>query len=56
MIEYAGILSIHFPFCRVGVYNIKRLIKFGEITFYPGGATQIIKPESRELNCANGLI
>jgi hypothetical protein len=49
MIEYAERLSKPFPFCRVDFYNIKGTIKFGEITFYPGGATQIIEPEIWEL-------
>jgi len=44
MIEYAEILSKPFPHCRVDLYNIKNKILFGEITFYPGGATQKITP------------
>ncbi|WP_339251821.1 ATP-grasp fold amidoligase family protein [Sporosarcina sp. FSL W8-0480] len=45
MIEYAEILSKPFPHCRVDLYNIQGEIYFGEITFYPGGATQRITPE-----------
>lgn len=48
MIEYAEILSEPFPFCRVDFYNIDGDIYFGEITFYPGGATQIVEPEEWE--------
>ena len=49
MIEYAEQLSKPFPFCRVDLYNINGDICFGEITFYPGGATQIVEPEEWEL-------
>ncbi|MSU02126.1 ATP-grasp fold amidoligase family protein [Tissierella pigra] len=49
MVEYAEILSKPFPFCRVDLYNINEEIYFGEITFYPGGATQIVEPEEWEL-------
>ncbi|HHX68643.1 MAG TPA: carboxylate--amine ligase [Gallicola sp.] len=48
MIEYAEVLSEPFPFCRVDLYNINGNIYFGEITFYPGGATQIVEPEEWE--------
>ena len=40
MIEYAEKISNPFIFCRVDLYNLNGQIKFGEITFYPGGATQ----------------
>lgn len=40
MIEYAEKISSPFPFCRVDLYNNNGEIKFGEITFFPGGATQ----------------
>ena len=48
MIEYAEILSEPFPFCRVDLYNINGDVYFGEITFYPGGAKQIVEPEEWE--------
>ena len=48
MIEYAEILSEPFPFCRVDLYNINGDVYFGEITFYPGGAMQIVEPEEWE--------
>lgn len=44
MIEYAEVLAKPFVHCRVDLYNIKGKIYFGEITFYPGGATQKITP------------
>src|SRR5690606_21218119 len=40
MIEYAERIASPFPFCRVDLYNIESGIRFGEVTFYPGGATQ----------------
>ncbi|MBG9981855.1 carboxylate--amine ligase [Aerococcaceae bacterium DSM 111020] len=49
MLEIAEKLSEPFVFCRVDLYNFDGQIYFGEITFYPGGATQIINPESLEL-------
>ncbi|XJS11010.1 ATP-grasp fold amidoligase family protein [Aerococcaceae bacterium WGS1372] len=48
MIEISESLSDAFEFCRVDLYNIKGKIYFGEITFYTGGATQIIEPEKWE--------
>lgn len=48
MIEYAEKLSKPFVFCRVDLYNINGNIYFGEITFYPGGAMQIVEPEEWE--------
>ena len=48
MLEYAEILSEPFPFSRVDFYNIDGDIYFGEITFYPGGCTQIVEPEEWE--------
>lgn len=48
MIEYAERLSQPFPFCRVDLYNINGHVYFGEMTFYPGGATQIVEPPEWE--------
>ncbi|MCK9443843.1 MAG: glycosyl transferase [Tissierellaceae bacterium] len=48
MIKYAEKLSEPFHFCRVDLYNINGNIYFGEITFYPGGAMQIVEPEEWE--------
>jgi hypothetical protein len=49
MKEYAEILSKPFEFCRVDLYNINGKIYFGEITFYPGGGTQLFEPSDWEL-------
>jgi len=49
MIEYAEILSKPFAHCRVDLYNIEGKILFGEITFYPGGATQKISPHEWDI-------
>lgn len=48
MIKYAEILSKPFAHCRVDLYNIDGKIYFGEITFYNGGASQIVEPEEWE--------
>ena len=48
MIKYAETLSKPFPFCRVDFYNESNKIIFGEITFYPGGGTQILEPSEWE--------
>lgn len=45
MLKIAERLSEPFVFCRVDLYNVDGEIYFGEITFYPGGATQIVEPE-----------
>ena len=49
MIKCAEKLASPFPFCRVDLYNIDGKIYFGEITFYPGGANQIVEPEEWEV-------
>lgn len=49
MVAIAETLGEPFPFCRVDLYNPKPgLILFGEITFYPGGGTQLAEPASFE--------
>lgn len=45
MCAYAEVLSKPFPYCRVDLYNINGKIYFSELTFYPGGASNRIKPE-----------
>ena len=55
MVEYAEILSKPFPFCRVDLYNIDGRIYFGEITFYPGGATQMIEPSEWEVKMGSWI-
>lgn len=48
MVDIAETLAQRFPFCRVDLYNIDGRIYFGEITFYPGGGTQIVHPPEWE--------
>lgn len=48
MKEYAAILSKPFPFCRVDFYSVDGKVYFGEITFYPTGGCQDLKPEKWE--------
>lgn len=55
MIQYAEKISSPFIFCRVDLYNIDGDIKFGEITFYPGGATQQFSSRKRDLEVASWL-
>lgn len=43
MINLAEKISKNIPFCRVDFYSLPE-IKFGEITFYPEGATGIFHP------------
>jgi hypothetical protein len=49
MVDIAETLSAEFAFCRVDLYNLEGKIYFGEITFYPGGCTQRISPNSLSL-------
>lgn len=49
MIQYAEKIAAPFTFCRVDLYNTRGEIKFGEITFYPGGATQQFSSREKEL-------
>ena len=55
MIEVAEKIAEPFPFCRVDLYNIKGEIKFGEITFYPGGATQQFSSQEADLRVASWI-
>jgi len=48
MKQYATILSKPFPFCRVDFYSVDGRVYFGEITFYPTGGCQNLKPETWE--------
>ncbi len=45
MLEIAAKLSAPFPFCRVDLYNIEGQVYFGEITFFPSGGNDVIKPD-----------
>ena len=55
MKKYAEKLSEPFVFCRVDLYNVSGKIYFGEITFYPGGGTQILTPEEWELKMGDWI-
>lgn len=55
MIEYAEKIADPFIFCRVDLYNNEGEIKFGEITFYPGGATQQFSTEEADLTVSSWL-
>src|SRR5690606_698278 len=55
MIEIAEAISEPFPFCRIDLYNINGEIKFGEVTFYPGGATQEFSSKESDLMVASWL-
>ncbi len=55
MVEYAEKIAEPFIFCRVDLYNNDGEIKFGEITFYPGGATQQFSTEEADLLASSWL-
>lgn len=55
MIEYAEKIANPFIFCRVDLYNNEGQIKFGEITFYPGGATQQFSTAESDLLVSSWL-
>lgn len=55
MIEISEKISEPFIFCRVDLYNNNGQINFGEITFYPGGATQQFSSEKSDLMVSNWL-
>lgn len=55
MIDIAEKLSAPFIFCRVDLYNIEGAIKFGEITFYPGGATQGISSKEWDVKMGSWI-
>lgn len=44
MLDLASTLSQGFPFVRVDLYNIGDSIKFGEMTWYPGGGLERFSP------------
>ena len=55
MVSCAEILSNPFVFSRIDLYNIDGKIKFGEITPYPSGATQLFYPEYFELEMGSKI-
>lgn len=44
MIRIAETLARPFVFCRVDLYSVSGAAFLGEMTFYPGGGNQIVKP------------
>lgn len=55
MIRVSEQISKPFKFCRVDLYNNNNEIKFGEITFYPGGATQQFSSVESDLMVSSWL-
>lgn len=55
MLKIAEKIAAPFPFCRVDLYNNNGEIKFGEITFYPGGATQQFSSEEADRMVASWI-
>ena len=49
MLKIAELLSEDFPHVRVDLYNIDGEVYFGEITFFPSGGNDVIKPEEWSL-------
>lgn len=49
MIKLANIMSDDFPHARVDFYYVGDKIYFGELTFFHGGGTHVIKPKEFEL-------
>jgi hypothetical protein len=49
MIEIAEKLSSTSKFVRVDLYRVGEAIRFGELTNYPGGATEQFRPRSMDL-------
>lgn len=45
MIELAKKISKEFPFVRVDFFEIEDKVYFSELTFYPGGGLNVIKPK-----------
>jgi hypothetical protein len=44
MVKFAAALGADFPYVRVDLYEINGEIKFGEMTFYPGGGFDHFEP------------
>ncbi|HVX01034.1 MAG TPA: ATP-grasp fold amidoligase family protein [Candidatus Babeliaceae bacterium] len=45
MLKIAEVLSKDFPFCRIDLYDVDGIVKFGEITFYPGNGMEGFRPK-----------
>ena len=50
MITYAEKLAKNLPFARVDFYEVNNKVKFGEITFYPGGGLEKFFPNHDKLD------
>jgi hypothetical protein len=48
MVEIAAALSAPFAFARVDLYDLGHAIRFGEITFHPGGGLKLFHPPEWE--------
>lgn len=48
MLDHAVTLAEPFVFCRVDLYDIAGTVRFGEITFHPGGAIKRFEPAEWE--------
>lgn len=55
MILLAEKLAKDIPFVRVDFYEINGQIYFGELTFYPGGGTEVFKPEKYNYELGNWI-
>ncbi|PNK60504.1 ATP-grasp fold amidoligase family protein [Psychrobacter sp. FDAARGOS_221] len=55
MLQIAEKIAEPFIFCRVDLYNNNGEIKFGEITFYTGGATKQFSSEEADLMVSSWL-
>lgn len=55
MLKIAEKIAAPFPFCRVDLYNNNGKIKFGEVTFYTGGATKQFSSEEVDRMVASWL-
>lgn len=55
MLDYVQKISSPFIFCRVDLYNVNGEIYFGEITFYPGGATQQFSSKEKDLEISSWI-
>ncbi|MFC5040207.1 ATP-grasp fold amidoligase family protein [Ornithinimicrobium kibberense] len=51
----AARLSRPFVFCRVDLYEVDQRIYFGEITFFPAGASGTVEPEEWELRMGDWI-
>lgn len=55
MIEFAKALSNGIPFMRVDFYCINGLLKFGELTFFPGSGFERFEPDSFDIEIGSWI-